>query len=211
MLLLGSQALWDCGGFAGSAPASESLHPTLFLAPAGTAKEFSSVPDSSWFVTGGVGAAEIRETATGSLRHRLPFDGLIVHLDVSRDGRRIVACGEFGEACVWDAQSRPTRHPTYSQPRRVITAFFSPDGRWFCLLISDSTARVYETRNGPASRARHDQLFTDRQRPFSRANGRRLITATVSGRLEFWSLPEGIRMDPEFRQQRCYLDHSFQS
>jgi WD40 repeat protein len=156
-------------------------------------------PDSSWFVTGGVGAAEIRETATGSLRHRLPFDGLIVHLDVSRDGRRIVACGEFGEACVWDAQSGlPVIQPIHTAPGDY--GVFSPDGRWFCLLISDSTARVYETETGrPVG-----PVMTNYSRTVSALftrDGRRLITATVSGRLEFWSLPEGIRMDPEFRHK----------
>jgi WD40 repeat protein len=156
-------------------------------------------PDSSWFVTAGVGAAEIRETATGSLRHRLRFDGLITHLDVSRDGRRIVACGEAGEACVWDAQSGlPVIQPIHTSPGDYTV--FSPDGRWFCLLISDSTARVYETETGrPVG-----PVMTNNSQTISALftrDGRRLITATVSGRLEFWSLPEGIQMEPEFRHK----------
>src|SRR5262249_10214855 len=60
-------------------------------------------PDSTWFVMAGVDGVEIRDTSTGALRHRLPLKGLIAHLDVSPDGRRVVACSNSGESRVWDA------------------------------------------------------------------------------------------------------------
>ena len=148
-------------------------------------------PDSSWFVMTGVDAAEIRDTTTGALRHRLPLKGLINHLDVSPDGRRIVACAGSGESRVWDTQTgAQILEPIHGAPSDYTA--FSADGRWFCLVTHDNTVNVYETETGrPGATLTNSSWGVSAM--FSR-DARRLVVATLLGELEFWSLPEGSRL-----------------
>ncbi len=166
--------------------------------------EFSSwdakfSPDSHWFVMAGRGRAEIRETATGALRHRLPLKGLVTHLDISPDGRRIVACASSGEARVWDAQTgAPVIEPVINAPNQYTK--FSADGRLFCVVTEEKTVHLYETQTGRAVGPTLTNNSMGVSTLFSR-DGRRLIVATASGALEFWSLPDGARLDRSARHK----------
>jgi WD40 repeat protein len=156
-------------------------------------------PDSTWFVMAGVDAAEIRDSATGALRHRLPLKGLIQHLDVSPDGRRIVACADSGETRVWDTQTGETIIEPIHTRQSQYTAF-SADGRLFCLVSYHRTVNVYETETGRSV----GPTMTNNSAAISalfRRDARRLVVPTFSGELEFWSLPDGIRLKRSARHK----------
>ena len=156
-------------------------------------------PDSRWFVMTGLGAAEVRETATGALRHRLPLEGLVTHLNFSPDGRRIVACSSWGEARVWDAQTgAPVIEPLHGPPSHYVA--FSPDGRLFCVVSSHNTVTLSETETGRSAGPTLTNNSAGVSALFSR-DSRRLFVATASGELEFWSVPEGTRLERSVRHK----------
>ena len=156
-------------------------------------------PDSSWFVMTGTDGAEIRDTTTGALRHRLPLKGLISHLDVSPDGRRIVACAGSGESRVWDAQTGAPIIDPINGVESQYTAF-SADGRWFCLVSYLRMVNVYETETGRSVGPTMTNNSSGISALFSR-DARRLVVPTFSGELEFWSLPDGTRLDRTARHK----------
>jgi WD40 repeat protein len=148
---------------------------------------------------GGLGGAEIRETTTGMLSHRLVLKGLLTHLNISPDGRRVVAGADSGQCCVWDAQSgRPIIDPVQTTPSHYTA--FSPDGRLFCVVTSKSTTHVFETESGRPAML----VMTNRHMGVSAIFTRdldRLVVATDSGEVEFWSLPQGVRMESDVRHK----------
>ncbi len=157
--------------------------------------KFSS--DSRWFAMSG-DAVEIRETVTGALRHRLPLRGLVTHVDISPDGRRVAACDETGAFRVWDALTgTPLFETGQGSPSHHVE--FSPDGRWFVLAKAFQTTTVHETETGHLVGPTHTNRSTAVTAHFSR-DGRRLVVAEESGGVEFWALPEG-RVERSQRHQ----------
>jgi WD40 repeat protein/serine/threonine protein kinase len=156
-------------------------------------------PDSSWFAMAGVDAVEIRDTTTGALRYRLPLKGLISHLDISPDGRRIVACENQGESRVWDTQTgTPLIEPIHTAQSQYTA--FSADGRWFCLVSYLRTVNVYETETGRSIGPTMTNSSSGISALFTR-DARLLVVPTFSGEIEFWSLPDGIRLDRPARHK----------
>jgi eukaryotic-like serine/threonine-protein kinase len=77
------------------------------------------------------------------------LDG-IFHVEYSRDGRRILTCGEDSSARVWDAASGEPLTPPMRHSAYVEHAAFSPDGRLVATSSWDGTARVWEVEGGEA-------------------------------------------------------------
>jgi WD40 repeat protein len=156
-------------------------------------------PDSSWFAMAGIDAVEIRDTATGALRHRLPLTGFISHLDISPDGRRVVACTSTGESRVWDTQTGALLIEPIHTAQSQYTAF-SADGRWFCLMSYLQTVNVFETETGrpvgPTMTNNSSGVCA-----LFRQDARLLVVPTFSGELEFWSLPDGVRLERSTRHK----------
>jgi WD40 repeat protein len=155
-------------------------------------------PDSRSFVMAAAGGAEIRDAASGELRHRLPMRQLVTRVDFSPDGRRVVAGGDAGESRVWDAQTgEPVTPALRGLPNHHVE--FSRDGRWF-LIVTKATVTVHETETGRqvgptltnATAAVHAHFSPD---------GRSLVATTVHGGIEFWSLPEGQRLEKPARHK----------
>src|SRR5262249_45785112 len=99
----GTARLWD----------SRMRSPEALLFTNGTSvwdAKFS--PDSRWFVYSGSGAAEIRDAHSGSLERRLSLNQFITCVDVSPNGRRVVACGGEGGTAVWDVATGAALFPT---------------------------------------------------------------------------------------------------
>ena len=150
-------------------------------------------PDSRWFVTAGALAAEIRDTTTGALRRRLPLKRFVTHVDISPDGRRVLACDDAGESCVWDAGSgTPLFAPLRGHPAHHVE--FSRDGRWFLVVTSHRTVQVHESATGRQVTPELSISAPAVSAHFG-PNARWLIATTEAGDVEFWSLPEGRRMD----------------
>jgi len=86
-------------------------------------------PDSRWFVCSGSGSGQMRDARSGALIKSLPLNQFVTRVDVSPDGRRVVACGEEGRTIVWDTETgAPLFAPIESD--RADYVQFSRDGRW---------------------------------------------------------------------------------
>src|SRR6185503_2479009 len=104
-------------------------------------------PDSRWFVLAGEEAAEIRDAASGALRHRLPMQQFVTHVDFSPDGGRVIAGGDKGATRVWDSQTgEPVTPMLRGTPNHHVE--FSHDGRLFLIVTSASTVAVHEIETG---------------------------------------------------------------
>ena len=159
--------------------------------------EFS--PDSHWFVSASTDNVGIREVATAALRHRLPIAGIILRVDVSPDGRRMVAYSSTGEARVWDTQSGLPVSEAVSTRPGVYTEF-SHDGRWFLIVPEGHTVEVHETETGRQvgpTLTNSAQLVSAHFSP----DGRWLAAAMVNGDLNFRSLPEGLLRESSARHK----------
>jgi WD40 repeat protein len=154
-------------------------------------------PDSRWFVLAGEEEAEIRDTDSGALLHRLPMHELITDVDISPDGRRVVACGSLGITRVWDAQTgEPVTAELSGPPNHDVQ--FSHDGRRFLSVTSGSTVTIHETETGRqvgptlnnGSMGVHAHFTPD---------DRLVLLTTEHGEVEFWSIPDGRRLERPVR------------
>jgi WD40 repeat protein/serine/threonine protein kinase len=156
-------------------------------------------PDSRLFALAGNEAVEIRDTASGELRHRLPMKEFVSYVDFSPDGRRIVAGGDLGATRVWDTQTgKPVTPMLHGSPNHHLE--FSPDGRWFLIVTSASKVLVHETETG---RQVGPTLFNDTiavHAHFS-PDGRLVVVTTEHGGVEFWSVPDGRRLEKPVRHK----------
>jgi WD40 repeat protein len=156
-------------------------------------------PDSRSFVLAGEEAAEIRDAASGALRHRLPMQQFVTHVDFSPDGRRVVAGGDAGATRVWDAQTgEPVTPVLRGSPNHHLE--FSHSGRWFLIVTSGSTVTVHETETGRqvGPTLTNDTIAVHAH--FS-PDDRFLVITTHHGDIEFWSVPEGRRLEKQIRHK----------
>lgn len=100
---------------------------------------------------------------------------------------------------MWDTQTgAPIIEPIHGAPSDYTA--FSADGRLFCLVTRASTANVFETETGRSVGATLTNSSWGVSATFNR-DARRLVVPTVSGEIEFWSLPEGFRLERSARHK----------
>jgi WD40 repeat protein/predicted Ser/Thr protein kinase len=165
-------------------------------------------PDSSWFVMAGSDAVEIRDASTGTLRRRLPANDFVTRLDVSRDGRRIVASTEGGTARVWDSVTGALVSPIIRFPHNIQYVEFSADGRWFIATAPGKIVWVYNTESGTLAMPPMTNAAPVVSAHFS-PDQRSMVTATHEGFLEFWSLPEVVERGVPARHKDLIWDVRF--
>jgi WD40 repeat protein len=165
-------------------------------------------PDSSWFVMAGAEAAEIRDASTGALRRRLLANDFVTRLDVSRDGRRIVASTEGGTARVWDSATGALVTPIIHFPHNIQYVEFSPDGRWFIATAPGRIVWVYNTESGTLAMPPMTNAVQVVSAHFS-PDQTSIVTATEEGFLEFWSLPEAAERGTPARHKDVIWDVRF--
>jgi len=146
-------------------------------------------PDSKWFACNGADGLELRDAQSGALLKRLPLDQPMGYLDLSRDGRRIVAIGSKGRTQVWDAQSGAPLFPPiqYDADGYVM---FARDVSRFLIVSGSRTLRVCETETG----RQIGPTLTNSTRAVSVTFGpddRSLVVMGDMGTIEIWSWPAG--------------------
>jgi WD40 repeat protein len=148
-------------------------------------------PDSQWFVCSGTGAVEIRDVRSAALIRRLPMNQFVTRVDISPDGRRVVACGVAGQTTVWDAL---TGAPLFPSLAGTVDGYveFSRDGRRFLVASGNATVEVHDTESGRQFGPTLTNTSTAVAATFS-LSGDSLVVGTDNGTIEFWSIPEGIR------------------
>jgi WD40 repeat protein/serine/threonine protein kinase len=155
-------------------------------------------PDSRWVLCNNSQSAEVRDAHSGALLRRMEMDEGITHLAFSPDGRRVVACGD-NRTIVWDTGTGAALFPALDTERSAYVEF-SADGRYFSILTDEPAVQVRETETG----RQIGPTLTNASRGMGTAfnpNGQTLAVPTVGGTIEFWSLPEGRRIEKPVRHQ----------
>jgi WD40 repeat protein len=155
-------------------------------------------PDSRWLLCNNARTAEIRDAETGVLVRRMHMDEVITHLAFSPNGRRVIACGD-NRTIVWDADTGTALFPALEIDRSAYVEF-STDGRYFSVLTDQPSVQVRETETG---RQVGPTLMNSARGMGATFNpdGHSLVVPTVSGAIEFWSLPDGHRMEKAARHK----------
>jgi WD40 repeat protein/tRNA A-37 threonylcarbamoyl transferase component Bud32 len=162
----GTARIWETADLPGPRKLHEPGHsPEIFAAA------FSR--DGRHLATAGIEFAEIRETATGKLVHRLrvyqPVRGkvrqwqeeYVESVGFSPDGRRLVAAGNNSVAIVFDvASGRPLltldNASTNQADRRIRSAVFSPDGRQI-VTMNHLQVKTWDAESGELL---HTRIYT---------------------------------------------------
>ncbi|MBL9139372.1 MAG: protein kinase [Verrucomicrobiales bacterium] len=146
-------------------------------------------PDGAWMVMGGGPDAEIRDLATGRLRHSLPMGRLISRVAVTRDGQRVITCTERGLFRMWNAETGEPLMAPLQLAERIHDLSVTADGRWICVGGPSHGIKILDARTG-APALPEAIVGTELVESTITPDGRHLIAGTTHGEVHFWSLPE---------------------
>ena len=130
--------------------------------------------------------------------------GHVLHVSVSPDGTRAVACGGMlegtqGEARIWNLQTNELAVPPLKHLGQVVKAWFSPDGQRIVTASADQTSRLWDAKTGEplATMAHKDRVNGAWFSP----DGRWVLTASQDGSARVWNGFTGRPLTP-------FLKHS---
>src|SRR5439155_1546405 len=149
-------------------------------------------PDGRLLAIAGVGGAQIRLVADGTLVHSLPLRGLGFAASFSsRDGLVLTDVLTTGGDVLseWDAASGRLLH-TLRATGTVTRASFSPDGARVLAAYRDGTARIWDATSGRLLHVLrgHTQPLTDAE--YSR-DGALVVTTSLDGDGRVWDADNG--------------------
>ncbi|HEV8421923.1 MAG TPA: protein kinase, partial [Chthoniobacterales bacterium] len=124
--------------------------------------------------------------ATPPIKHA----GGLCSAEFSFDGKRVLTASWIDDTVrVWSAQTgQPLTEPI--KHRRLMSAQFSPDGRWILTTSKDNTATIWDARNGTAlapSLQHGDLVFFAQFSP----DGTRIVTASYDHTARVWDAQNG--------------------
>jgi serine/threonine protein kinase/WD40 repeat protein len=157
-------------------------------------------PDSKWFACNGEGGVELRDARSGALLKALPTTQPVTFLDTSRDGRRILACGDAGRIMVWDSETGvPIFQPV--EYDNGVYAQFTWDARRILIFSDNATLRVCETATGRQVGPTLTNTSPAVAANFS-ADDHSLVVMTDMATIEIWSWPEGRLVEKTGRHHK---------
>ncbi len=171
-------------------------------------------PNGTRLATAGEdGLARLWDTSTG-LNHTCPIiEGVLAKVRsvaFRPDGQRLVTTSADGTVRQWDATTgREAIAPYERHIGDVVTAVYSPDGLWIASAGTDRTIRVWEAANRHDVAVLHGHTGVVTDLAFT-ADGRRLASASQSGRQEFTCDGAGashLEVTPECRRVRAARPH----
>jgi WD40 repeat protein/serine/threonine protein kinase len=157
-------------------------------------------PDSNWFACNGADGLELRDAPSGALLKQLPMNQPVAFLDISRDGRRIVGCGQAGRTMVWDAQSGAPLFPPVEFGADVY-GLFTPDARRILIFSEKATLRVCEAETGRQIGPTLTNASPAVAASFS-PDDHSLVVTTDTGTIEVWSWPDGRLVEKTARHHK---------
>lgn len=172
--------------------------------PEAGALSFSDLTaDGRTLVTGHTGGAVVlKNSATGEVQ-RFEMEQAVLHVAVSRDGRRAVGSTLRADLTLWDLEAGSKIVPEGAPPRHLdagyagigIQSRFSGDGRRFFTWFSeDKTVRIFSAETGAPEGEpllHEDTVTTVVESP----DGRLLLTKDDRERLYLWDLERRLRMN----------------
>ncbi len=168
---------------------SADWRPIRRIRHSGGATSLAFAPqDTLLFTAGYDGVVRSWDLRDGSQRHALPTNGRSIwSVDVSGDGRRLVAGGEDALARLWQLDA-PTKAPRIlrGHERNIWETRFSPDGSQIATGSFDQSARLWDAATGqPRSVLRgHDQAIVGLD---FRPDGKSIATSGDDSTVRYWS------------------------
>jgi hypothetical protein len=106
--------------------------------------------DSRWLVTGGPGRLTVWDLEAGRARATLEGCGSVASLDMSPDGRRLLAGGGEDDPTIriWDWPDGTERPRLSGHPGGVTLCRFAPNGQWVISAGKDAALRVWDPAGG---------------------------------------------------------------
>ncbi len=122
---------------------------------------------------------------------RLPvLDEVVLWIEFSPDGRRVVTASGDGIARIWDTASGQVLMELTGHDGLVYAARFSPDGGRVVTASGDGTARVWDAETGKEMMVLNGHGRDVYVAAFS-PDGQRLVTASDDGTARIWDLGKG--------------------
>jgi len=166
--------------------------PIRRIAGPASPESVSFSPDGRLLAIAGVGGAQIRLVADGTLVHSLPLPGLGFAASFSSRGGLVLTdvLTTGGDVLSeWDAASGRLLH-TLRATGTVTRASFSPDGARVLAAYRDGTARIWDATSGRLLHVLrgHTQPLTDAE--YSR-DGALVVTTSLDGDGRVWDADSG--------------------
>ncbi|PWU22029.1 MAG: hypothetical protein C5B50_00285 [Verrucomicrobia bacterium] len=165
-------------------------------------------PDSTWFACNGADGPELRDARTGTLLKRLALNQHVEHLDISRDGRRLVACGVEGRTMVWDARSGAPLFQPIDYDIVADVKFSRDASRFFIFSRKGPTTRICETETG----RQIGPTLTNASMGLCATcspDAHSLVVITDNGTVETWSLRDGRLLEKTARHKDVVWEAEF--
>jgi WD40 repeat protein len=154
----------------------------------------------SGFEKGGGGRARIWDAATGQpITPLLKHDSVVIAVQFSPDGRRLVSTCVDQTAPVWDALTGEPLTPYFWHDNRIVSTRFSPDGRLVATASHNGTARLWDAATGKMlASLRHGKPVTSAE--FS-PDGSLLVTTSDDHFARIWNLASNENRPLELRHR----------
>jgi Tol biopolymer transport system component len=118
------------------------------------------------------------------------LDEVVLWVEFSPDGRRVVTASADGIARIWDAASGQVLTEFTGHQALIYTARFGPDGAHVATASGDGTAQVWDAETGKSVTVLSDHGRDVYVAAFS-PDGQRLVTASDDGTARVWDLGKG--------------------
>jgi serine/threonine protein kinase/WD40 repeat protein len=161
-------------------------------------------PDGSRIIAGhDDGHIRVHDTVTGRLVQTLEHPGDIRVLRFAPDGSgRFISAALDGSAHVWDLKSGKKLQTLVGHTHTIISAGWSPDGRYVATASYDKTARVWEAATGRLVGQPMQHLSWLAHLEFS-PDGQLLATACRDGNARLWHPLTGEPASPQLQGATC--------
>jgi len=121
---------------------------------------------------------------------RDPGRDMIMALDFSPDGKKIVSGGQSGSVLLWDAAGGAPPLKLQGHRDDVYCVRFLPDGKRIATCSDDMTARLWDAETGALVRTFEAGKGTDLRTAIS-PHGDRIAAGASTGRIKVWDIENG--------------------
>jgi WD40 repeat protein len=137
-------------------------------------------------LAGGALSTDLRRVLRG-------HTGLVITIEFSPDGKRLVTASNDTTARLWDAESGKEIAVLKGHTSTVLSAVFSPDGKRVVTASWDKTARLWDAASGKAIaelRGHTDAVLSAAFSP----DGKRVVTASNDNTARLWAAVSGTEI-----------------